>query len=128
MERAAQAADQFDFVLLFSTKWEPPHPIFAGPMFGKGLQERFFDYHEDATPQQAAAMLGARIVSSQNRNNEWVAILEIEKIENADAAPAGVDPATPFATAHVEKSPQASDHQLRRSGVYTEETLGSFGN
>ncbi len=28
-------------------------------------------------------MLGGRIVSYQNRNNEWVAIIAIERVENA---------------------------------------------
>ena len=28
-------------------------------------------------------MLGGRIVSYQNRNNEWVAMIAIERVENA---------------------------------------------
>jgi hypothetical protein len=79
MLRAAKAAGQYDVVLLFSTKWEPPSPLFAALLFGKGLHERFFDYHKDVTPQRAAELLGGRIVEEYNRHNEWVAIIVIGK-------------------------------------------------
>ena len=87
MERAAQSAGQFDVVFLFSTKWQPPHPLWQTLPFGEALQTRFFDYHEDVTPERAAALLGGRIVSYHNWNNEWVAIIAIERVENAHSTP-----------------------------------------
>jgi hypothetical protein len=51
--------------------------------FGAALQKRFFDYHEDVTPERAAEMLGGRIMRYENRNNEWVAIIAIERVEDA---------------------------------------------
>jgi hypothetical protein len=83
IDRSAQAADQFDAVLLFSTKWQPPHPLLQRLPFGEPLQERFFDYHEDLSPEQAAQILGGRIVRYWNRNNEWAALVMIEKAEDA---------------------------------------------
>jgi Dolichyl-phosphate-mannose-protein mannosyltransferase len=83
IERAAQASDQFDVALLFPTKWQPPYPLFRSLPFGEELQERFFDYREELAPQQAANILGGRTVRYVNRNNEWVAIVVIEKVENA---------------------------------------------
>ncbi len=83
MERAARATDQFDVALLFTTKWEPPHPLFEGPFFGQALQERYFDYHQDMSLPRAAELLGGRVARYLNRNNEWVAIIAIEKIEDA---------------------------------------------
>ncbi len=83
IERAAQATDQFDVALLFPTKWQPPHPLFKGLPFGQELQERFFDYREELGPQEVANILGGRTVRYVNRNNEWVAIVVIEKVENA---------------------------------------------
>lgn len=83
MLRASHAVDQFDIVLLFSTKWEPPHPLLTSLPFGRALHERFFDYHEDMNPQRAAALLGGRIVDYQNRNNEWATIITIDHVENA---------------------------------------------
>jgi hypothetical protein len=85
IERAAPAAEQFDVAFLFTTKWEPPHPLFKRLSFGKALQERFFDYHEDVPPQHAAEVFDGRVVRYLNRNNEWVAIIVIEKVEDASA-------------------------------------------
>jgi Dolichyl-phosphate-mannose-protein mannosyltransferase len=83
MLRASHATDQFDVVLLFSTKWEPPHPLLASLPFGRALHQRFFDYHEDMDPQRAASLLGGRVLDYRNRNNEWIAIISIERVENA---------------------------------------------
>ncbi len=83
MASASQATDQFDVVLLFSTKWQPPHPLIRRLTFGKTLQQLFFDYHEDLPPQAAASLLGGRVVRYLNRHNEWIAIIAIERIENA---------------------------------------------
>ena len=83
--QAGNAAEQFDIVLLFSTKWQPPHPLLRTLPFGEQLQQRFFNYHEDLEPQRAAAILGGRTVQYWSRSNEWVAIIEIERIENAGA-------------------------------------------
>ena len=83
IERTARATEQFDIAYLFTTKWQPPHPLFTGLPFGRRIQERFFDYHEDMAPQPAADRLGGRILTYQNRNNEWIALIAIEKVENA---------------------------------------------
>jgi len=85
LQRAAAARDEFDVAYLFTTKWEPAHPWFAGPVFGKAVQERFFDYHEDLPPQLAASLLGGRMTGYRNRDDEWTALIAVEKIENARA-------------------------------------------
>jgi Dolichyl-phosphate-mannose-protein mannosyltransferase len=83
MERLGRATGEFDIVFLFTTKWEPPRPLLQRLAFGETLQKRFFDYHEDVTPERAAEMLGGRILRYENRNNEWVAIIAIERVEDA---------------------------------------------
>jgi hypothetical protein len=83
IEQAAKAPGQYDIVFLFTTKWQPPNPLWKTLPFGEALQKRFFDYHEDVTPERAAAILGGRVVRYQNRNNEWVAIIAIERVEDA---------------------------------------------
>jgi hypothetical protein len=95
IERAAQATGQFEKTLLFTTKWEPPYPLLQALPFGNRLQERFFDYHKDLSPQQAADILGARVVRYLNRNNEWIAILSIEKTEDAAAQGLSMTAGTP---------------------------------
>ncbi len=86
IERAARATGQFDIAYLFTTKWQPPHPLFAGTLFGRHTQERFFDFHQDMTPQVAAGVLGGRVSRYENRNNEWIALISIEKIQNASSS------------------------------------------
>ncbi len=83
IERAAQARDEFDVAYLFTRKWEPPHPLFTGLIFGKPIQERFFDYREDMPPELAGNLLGGRMTAYRNRNNEWIALISIERVENA---------------------------------------------
>ena len=83
IERAAHATGQFDTAYLFSTKWEPPHPLLQSLTFGKRLQERFFDYHEDLSPRAAAGILDGHVRFYENRNNEWVGLIEMEKVEDA---------------------------------------------
>jgi hypothetical protein len=91
MEKVAQATGEFDILFLFTTKWEPPQPLLQNLAFGEALQKRFFDYHQDVTPERAAAMLGGRILRYENRNNEWVAIIAIERVENAESfSPLGI--------------------------------------
>jgi len=82
MLRASHATEQFDVVLLFSTKWEPPSPLLTSLPFGRALHERFFDYHEDMEPQRAADLLHGRIRLISSMHNEWIAIVAIERIEN----------------------------------------------
>jgi hypothetical protein len=83
IERASQATDQFDVAYMFTTKWQPLRPWLRGLAFGNRLQERFFDYHEDLPPHTAADILGGRVIQYQNRDNEWIALIAVEKIENA---------------------------------------------
>lgn len=85
---AAQSTNQFDVAYLFSTKWEPIHPFFQSLTFGKRIQERFFDYHQDVSPPTAAEILGGRVVEYRNRQNEWIALVAIERAENAGLLPA----------------------------------------
>jgi len=85
MVRASGETGEFDVALLFSTKWQPLHPLFRGPLFGQSLQQTLFDYHEDLSPRTAVDLLGGRVVRYLNRDNEWIAIIAIEKIENAAA-------------------------------------------
>ena len=53
-ESAAQATDQFDVALLFTTKWEPAASACSRPALRKEATGAFFDYHEDLSPLAAA--------------------------------------------------------------------------
>jgi hypothetical protein len=78
---AAQAHSQYQFVLLFSTK-EEPRLLFDAHWWER-IQTRFFGYHRDLRPAEAARLLGARIVYERHLHSQWVAVLRVESVENA---------------------------------------------
>lgn len=82
MEMAAAAQGQYDWAYLFSTKYEPPR-LLLHSAFWERMQQKFFDYHTDLPPEVAAHMIGGRIVYRAQRRGEWVALVQIERIENA---------------------------------------------
>lgn len=80
---AASDASRFDVALLFSTKYEPPYNLLSALPGWERLQERFFGYHHDLPPEIAARILGGRIVFHERRGGQWIALIEIERPENA---------------------------------------------
>jgi len=82
---AAEFRSHFEVALVFSTKYEPPHPVLERWKTWEGLKRRFFDFHRDLPPAAAAQILGGRVVYSQERKGQWVAVIEMEQseIENA---------------------------------------------
>ena len=79
---SARELGGYDAALLFSTKYEPPHPLWM-PKFWKHAQERFFDAHRDLPPEVAAQILGGTVVYRASRTGQWVAVVETPEIRNA---------------------------------------------
>ena len=85
---AAELYPDCDVALIFSTKYEP------GPVFWDRWEtfarirarwkSRFFGYHRDLPPSAAARILGGRIVYSEQRHGQWIAIIERQGIEDAE--------------------------------------------
>jgi hypothetical protein len=69
-----QMSGRFDFVLIFSTKYESPHQIRG---WWERILTRYFDYHRDLPPQAAVELLGSRIIYEEHRGGEWVAIAAV---------------------------------------------------
>lgn len=82
IQLAAQAREHYDLAYVFSTKLEPLHPMFGSP-FWERIQERYFDYHRDLPPEVIAGMLGGRLVYQASRGGEWVALIQIDHVQNA---------------------------------------------
>ena len=80
---ATRDPSQYDVALLFSTKYQPPQNLFDFFPYWESLQERYFDYHRDLSAEDAARMLGGRVVWREQRRGEWVAVIEIERSVNA---------------------------------------------
>jgi 4-amino-4-deoxy-L-arabinose transferase-like glycosyltransferase len=83
MQRAAQDPSAYDTALIFSTKWEPP----ANKLdLGRGNRQsdaRYFDFHHDLSPSEAAALLHGDVVWQSHRKGEWAAILRFPRAVNA---------------------------------------------
>ncbi len=82
---AADVRGRYQVALLFSTKEEPHLLLNFG--WWERLQTRYFGYHRDLRPAEAAQLLGARILYTQHRGSQWVAILSRETVENAGLRP-----------------------------------------
>jgi hypothetical protein len=82
--RAAQQRDLFDAVFIFNTKYDPPKNFLTSIRWWNRLQMRFFGYHEDFRPEQAAMLLRGRIVWHEERGGQWAAVILVEHAENAE--------------------------------------------
>ncbi len=86
---AADFRSHFDVALVFSTKYEPPHPMLDRWKTWDGLKRRFFGFHRDLPPAAAAQVLGGRVVFSEERKGQWVGVIEMEREEIQNARSVG---------------------------------------
>jgi hypothetical protein len=82
---AADFRANFDVALVFSTKYEPERPLLAHWKRWEGLKTRFFGFHRDLPPAAVSQILGGRIVFSEARKGQWVAVVEMERREMQEA-------------------------------------------
>jgi hypothetical protein len=75
--KARQHQDEYNYALVFSTKYTPTHGFF--PEWWESLQMRYFDYHRDLPPEAAAQVLGGRLIYQARRGGEWVAIIAFDE-------------------------------------------------
>jgi Dolichyl-phosphate-mannose-protein mannosyltransferase len=81
------ARSDFEVALVFSTKYEPAHPLLEHWRRWQEWKTRFFDYHRDLPPAAAAQILGGNLVYTETRNGQWVGVIEIEQIVDARNQP-----------------------------------------
>jgi hypothetical protein len=87
---AADFRDHYDLALVFSTKYDPPHPSLYRWTLGRwpgwdDLKRRFFNYHRDLPPAAAAQILSGKIVYAREQKGQWVAVIEVEQNELQNA-------------------------------------------
>jgi len=88
LEEVLSAADfrsHFEVALVFSTKYEPAHPLLDRWKMWTDLKSRFFGFHRDLPPEAVARILGGRVVFSEQRKGQWVAVIEMEQSEVQNA-------------------------------------------
>ena len=86
IEKAAADPGDYDTALIFSTKWAPPQGRVDLSRRNRTSDERYFDFHQDVRPAQAAAILRGEIVWQASKRGEWVAVLRFPRIVNASLA------------------------------------------
>jgi hypothetical protein len=80
---AADVRSSFDVALVFSTKYEPPHPWLERWRTWQEWKTRFFNYHLDVPPAAAAQILGGQLVYTETGDGQWVAVIELEQVLDA---------------------------------------------
>jgi hypothetical protein len=78
------AGPDFEVALVFSTKYEPAHPLMEHWRLWQEWKARFFDYHRDVPPATAAQILGGNLVYTETRHGQWVSVIEMERIVDAE--------------------------------------------
>jgi hypothetical protein len=84
---ASDERERFDIALVFSTKYQPVPTFFDRWRLWQEWKARYFGYHVDMSPGAAAAVLGGNLVHVERRQGQWVAVIEIAKIEEARVRP-----------------------------------------
>jgi Dolichyl-phosphate-mannose-protein mannosyltransferase len=80
---AAEVRSRFDVALVFSTKYEPPHPCLQRWRLWQEWKTRYFGYHRDVPPQAAAQILGGQLVYSERRDGQWIGVIEMLQVQEA---------------------------------------------
>jgi len=76
IDLAAKVRGHFDVALVFSTKYQPDHPLFGNWQAWQQIKEKFFGYHRDLSPEDIAHQLGGTIVYSKSVNGQWIAVIQ----------------------------------------------------
>ena len=82
---AADFRKNFEVALVFSTKYDPPHPLLQRWKKWEDLKARFFGFHRDLPPAAEAQILGGNIVFTEERKGQWIAVIEIDRDEIQNA-------------------------------------------
>jgi hypothetical protein len=97
LEQVLSAADfrnHFEVALVFSTKYEPGNSLMRRMLSRwprlEALQSELFNYHRDLPPGAVAKILDGKIVYSEERQGQWVAVIEMEQAEVLDAQTRGL--------------------------------------
>jgi Dolichyl-phosphate-mannose-protein mannosyltransferase len=83
MLSAADFRSNYEVALIFSTKYEPGPALWDRWRTWTSLKGRFFGFHLDLPPAAAAQILGGQIVFSEQRQGQWIAVIEMERTEEA---------------------------------------------
>ncbi len=82
---SADFRSHYDVALIFSTKYEPGPTRWDHWRKWTDLKTKFFGFHRDLPPAAIAHILGGRIVFSQQRQGQWISVIEMQQSELQNA-------------------------------------------
>lgn len=83
LQGAADFRSTFEVALVFSTKYEPAHPLLEHSDWWQDWKARFFGYHRDLPPAAAAQVLGGNLVYTETLHGQWIGVIEMPQIVEA---------------------------------------------
>ncbi|HKU25822.1 MAG TPA: glycosyltransferase family 39 protein [Candidatus Sulfotelmatobacter sp.] len=86
---ATEFRDRFEIALVFSTKYEPRNPLLERWTQWTDWKRRFFGFHRDLPPSAATRVLGGKIIFSEERAGQWIAVMEMDRSEWINARKQG---------------------------------------
>jgi len=87
IQKAATNPGAYDTALIFSTSWEPPANQINLGRRNQSTDAKYFDFHRDLPPAEAAALLHGEVVWQARRKGEWAAVLRFPRIVDAALEP-----------------------------------------
>jgi len=88
VEKAAANPGEYDTALVFSTKLVPEVKFLRHARRGPTDADlRYFDFHDDLSPHEIAAMLHGDLVWQAQDHGEWVAVLRFPRVVSATLEP-----------------------------------------
>jgi hypothetical protein len=79
IDRAAQEPEKYSAALVFSTKYDPPSPLFTLGSRSRALDERYFGLHHDLSPEAIAFQLGGTVVWKSQDQGMWIALIRFNR-------------------------------------------------
>ena len=83
VQKAAADPGSYDLAFIFSTKWAPPANRINLGRKNEPADSRYFDFHSDLSPADAAVLLHGEVVWQAHRKGEWAAVLHFSRIVEA---------------------------------------------
>lgn len=79
IDLAVRGREHYDVILVFSTKYQPPHARLENWDAWLRIKEKFFGYHRDLLPEDIAQRLGGTIVERKQLNGQWIAVIALDR-------------------------------------------------
>ena len=77
--RASAEPEKYSAALVFSTKYDPPSPIFTLGAKSRALDQQYFGLHRDLPPELIAHDLGGTVVWRYADHGMWIALIRFNR-------------------------------------------------